>query len=203
MRNRLVVVGFSAVLGLGLVACGDDDDTASTTDETVEMEEHSETDFAFGAPGDPANATRVVDVKMLDTLRFDPSSIAVAPGETVTFKVTNTSGSLIHEFIIGDQKFQDEHEKEMAEMAKGQNVSMADEPYGVNIRPGQTEEITWTFPAQPGETIYFACHEPGHFNTMKGEFTATTTGGGPATTAGGPATTAASPTTMGDMPMPG
>ena len=171
MRNGLVAAGLSAALVLGVAACGDDEKSSDSGMEDMEMDSKGEeATYSFGSPGDPAKASRTVDVKMLDTLMFEPSSVEVMPGETVTFKVTNTGGQN-HEFIIGDQKFQDEHEKEMAEMSGGKPFSMADEPFGINIKPGQTEEVTWTFPDKAGEAIYFACHEPGHSTAgMKGDF---------------------------------
>ena len=161
MKSRLAAVGF--VAALVLTGCGDDGNSESSSDH------HSETEFSFGAPGNPAQAARTVDVKMLDALRFDPTAIDVKKGETVTFKVTNT-GAQIHEFIIGDKEFQDEHEKEMQEMSGGAPMRMPDEPYGISVDPGQTEEITWTFPDK-AETIFFACHEPGHTAAgMQGDF---------------------------------
>lgn len=175
MKKRLAAAGLLATLTLGVAACGDDNtESGDTGMSEMEMDSEGEkAQYSFGSPGDPAKASRTVEVRMLDSLQFEPSSIEVMPGETVTFKVTNT-GAQTHEFIIGDQQFQDEHEKEMAEMSGGKSFRMADEPYGVNTEPGQTEEVTWTFPNEAGEAIFFACHEPGHFNTMKGEFKVTT-----------------------------
>ena len=161
MRYRVVfVAGMTAVLALAGCGSSDSDDHAAHNGST--------TGFSFGQPGDPAKAARTVEVKMGDDLRYEPATIDVKRGETVTFKVTNT-GAQIHEFILGDEKFQEEHDKEMMEMGGGAPMRMPDEPEGINIDPGQTEQLTWTFPDKP-ETILYGCHEPGHYaGGMKGE----------------------------------
>jgi uncharacterized cupredoxin-like copper-binding protein len=159
MNYRIAAVGMTAALALA--GCSSDGDS---------HEHGSGSEFTFGQPGDPTKATRTVEVKMGDDLRYDPATIAVKPGETVTFRVTN-SGAQLHEFILGDEEFHKEHDKEMMEMGGGAPMRMPDEPEGINIDPGQTEQITWTFPDRP-ETVTFACHEPGHWlGGMKGNFT--------------------------------
>jgi len=45
-------------------------------------------------------------------ITFDPAQITVTEGETVAFVVTNT-GQAPHEFVIGDEAVQQEHEAEM------------------------------------------------------------------------------------------
>ncbi len=120
--------------------------------------------FSFGRRASPEKATRVIDVRATDAMRFEPSAITVKPGETVRFDVTN-SGAVRHEFVLGDMKEQRSHEeemKEMEEMEKTPGAGMQDDANGISLAPGQTKFITWTFPARPGK-VYFACHEPGHF----------------------------------------
>ena len=118
------------------------------------MAEHA--DFDFGMPAEAADADRVVEIAARDEFRFDPAEVEVASGETVTFQVTNV-GVITHEFVLGDEAVQEEHEREMAE-----GMEMGDEPNAISIDAGATGELTWTF-TEPGELI-FGCHEPGHYD---------------------------------------
>ena len=122
----------------------------------------------FGAPASAAKADRTIDIVMT-TLTFEPSSIAVRPGETVRFVIRNTS-RVDHEFTLGDAATQRAHRKEMAEMsAHGQMMHHGD-PNMVAVKAGQTGELTWTF-HQPG-LVEFDCNLPGHFEGgMRGTVT--------------------------------
>ena len=113
--------------------------------------------FTFGRPGDPANADRTIEVAQLDTFRFQPSAIGVEIGDTVTFVVTN-EGQGPHEFVIGDEMFQQEHESEMRDMGGG---LMPDEPNAITVQPGGTKSLTWTF--TKSGSLQFGCHVSGHF----------------------------------------
>ena len=73
-----------------------------------------------------------------------------------TFVVTN-SGVVEHEFYLGDEAAQAEHEKEMAAMGGMTH----DEPEGIAVKPGETTELTYTF-ASAGETLA-GCHVVGHY----------------------------------------
>ena len=114
-----------------------------------------------GAPASPiggasasAQATRV-EVQLTDALTMEPAEMAVPAGEPVTFVVTNT-GSIDHEFFLGDEAAQAEHEQEM------QAGGMAhDEPMGIGVEPGETKELTVTFPE--AGTILAGCHVAGHY----------------------------------------
>ena len=99
---------------------------------------------------------RTVEVRMSDDLRFDPSTIAVAPGETVRFELIN-EGQAVHEFLIGDEAAQAEFAEEMAggEMHHDTDAGMA-------VEPGHTETFDYTFPDTAGELLA-GCHEPGHY----------------------------------------
>jgi uncharacterized cupredoxin-like copper-binding protein len=70
----------------------------------------------YGRGSLPAEATRTVEIRLDDGLRFAPSTVAVQHGEIVTFHVVNT-GKMLHEFTIGGQDAQDLHEAQMAQMA--------------------------------------------------------------------------------------
>jgi uncharacterized cupredoxin-like copper-binding protein len=66
--------------------------------------------------GDLAGAAqRVVEIRMSDNLRFEPSTITVRRGEIVALRVINT-GRAFHELTIGGQAAQDLHDAQMASM---------------------------------------------------------------------------------------
>lgn len=150
MRRIVVLMMLLATLG---VACergdpmghGDADHDASTAENA-----------GFGEPGNADEVDRTIEVTALDTPAFEPTSISVAEGETVNFLVTN-EGQARHEFVIGDEDYQRQHEQGMhgaAHPMEDGNV--------VELKPGQTEGLVWTFTA-PGETL-FACHVDGHYD---------------------------------------
>ena len=158
LRRVVPVAVASLALAVAASACGGDSHGTSSGGTTT-----SEAAAAFQvAP--PGKTGRVVVIKALDTLKFDPSSVAVHQGETVTFRVENVS-QMDHEFDVGDAAFQAEHEQEMRQMPAG--MQMGDEADGFALKPGETKELTLTF-TQPGALIY-GCHEPGHYSAgMKG-----------------------------------
>jgi len=123
---------------------------------------------ALGSPGDPARATRTVEVRAGDDLDFQPDQVQVKAGETITFKVMNVS-KLAHDFTLGDDAAQSAHEKEMRS-ASG-SMKMASDANAIDVAPGETKQLTWTF-AKAGTTLY-GCHEPGHYAAgMKGTIAA-------------------------------
>jgi uncharacterized cupredoxin-like copper-binding protein len=121
----------------------------------------------YGSASSPAKADRTVNVQVLPTLSYDPASISVKPGETVLFKVVNhTTG--IHEFVLGDQKAQDDYEALMKSMGN-QPMMMPNRPNIVDVGPGATQQLAWTFPTKKGATVIYGSHEPGDFaNGLKG-----------------------------------
>jgi uncharacterized cupredoxin-like copper-binding protein len=117
---------------------------------------------AASVPAASAGATRI-DVSLTDALKIEPASMTVPAGVPVTFVVTNT-GATDHEFYLGDEAAQAEHEKEMAEMGGMTH----DEPEGIAVEPGETKELTYTFDAA-GQTLA-GCHVAGHYGAgMKAE----------------------------------
>lgn len=113
----------------------------------------------FGKRGDVATAARTVEIRMLPTMRFDPPELQAKSGETVTFKVVNTDKE-VHEFLLGDDAYQADHERAMHSM-DSKKMDMDALLAGVEVNGGETKSITWTF-AKAGNVKY-ACHEPGHF----------------------------------------
>ena len=114
------------------------------------------------APAD-APATRI-EVELTDAFEIVPAAMTVPAGVPVTFVVHN-AGALEHEFFLGDEAAQAEHEQEMAE------VGMAhDDPNGISVPAGETKELTFTF-EEAGATLA-GCHEPGHYGAgMKASIT--------------------------------
>ena len=142
------------ILTLALAVAGCGGDTSATT--TTGMDD-MESDFSFGAPADAADADRTVEITASDDLTFDPAEIAVSPGEVITFRVIN-DGQIPHDFVLGDEAAQEEHEEEMAEMEGMEH----DEPNTLSVAVGETKELTWKF-GEDG-TVIFGCHEPGHYD---------------------------------------
>lgn len=145
MSRKIIVVGAFALLTLTLAACGGDE----------------EPDVGEGG-------VRTVEITALDALQFDPSSIEVGVGDTVRFVVTN-DGAIPHDFLIGDEASQNEHEEEM-QAGMGHEEEMDGEmggehegafPEAFLLDPGETKEVEVTFD-EAGEFLY-GCHQPGHY----------------------------------------
>lgn len=177
-------VGALAALVLVASACGSDDTPAAapataavtTMDPDMEMDDddHAEDEaddhaggFSFGEPADAADATRVIEIATNDDFTFDPAALTVEAGEIVTFRVENV-GFLDHDFTLGDEETQIDHEAEMAEMAEGgAMMDMPDESNAFSLAAGETKELTWHF-TEAGDILY-GCHIPGHYAAgMKG-----------------------------------
>ena len=155
-----------SVVAVGAVACGSDSQSAKSNGAATTSAAAPAAAFQVAAPG---TTGRVIVIKALDSLKFDPATVSVQRGETVTFRVENVA-NMDHEFDVGDAAFQAQHEKEMQQMPAG--MEMGDEPNGFALKPGATKEMTLTF-TQPGTLIY-ACHQPGHYAAgMKGEIKVT------------------------------
>ncbi len=124
----------------------------------------------YGTSADAAKATRTVEVTITAAKQYQPATVTVAPGEVVTFKVTNASTDL-HEFMLGDAPVQDKHDKEMAAMGMG-SMKVADQPNLIDLDPGQTKQLTWQFPAKKGATVIYGSHSPGEYAAgLKGTIT--------------------------------
>lgn len=82
--------------------------------------------------------------------------MAVPAGVPITFVVTNT-GQIDHEFMLGDEAAQADHEQEM--LAPG---AMAhDHSYAITVKPGQTKELVYT--VESAGQLLAGCHIPGHY----------------------------------------
>jgi uncharacterized cupredoxin-like copper-binding protein len=113
-----------------------------------------------------APATRI-EVTLTDAMRIEPDPITVPAGVPITFVVTNT-GQIDHEFMLGDEAEQAEHEQEMLEPG----AMVHDHSYAIAVKPGQTKELVYTFDA--AGQLLAGCHIPGHYPAgMKATVTVT------------------------------
>jgi uncharacterized cupredoxin-like copper-binding protein len=104
-----------------------------------------------GCGGSPAVRIQVT----LTEMAMDPATMSVPRGQPVTFVITN-AGIVDHEFFLGDEAAQAEHEDEMLSGA-----SMHGHHNAAVVKVGATEELTYTF-EDVGETLA-GCHVPGHY----------------------------------------
>lgn len=155
-------LGITVALALGLAACASGSGSSVAADESMGMasvhadESVQMDEVHFGEPADPADADRVIEITGHDDFSWDPTSVEIAVGETVTLRVTN-AGAITHDFLLGDEHMQEGHEQDM----RSGMGHMGDQPNAFVLDPGQTRETTWTF-AAVGELLY-GCHQPGHY----------------------------------------
>lgn len=117
---------------------------------------------AWGIAADPSRVTRTITIRMLDTMRYEPSRIVVAEGETVRLRAIN-QGKTLHEIVLGTAEALAAH----ADLMKRFPGMEHDEPHMAHVGAGRRGEIVWTF-NRPG-TFEFACLLPGHYESgMKG-----------------------------------
>lgn len=123
----------------------------------------------WGIAGRRTAATRTVEIRMQDTMRFVPEHLAVRQGETLRLRIRN-EGAVMHEFVLGTR---DELEAHAALMARFPNMAH-DEPYMAHVPPGRSGEIVWTF--NRAGRFEFACLIAGHFSAgMRGTVEVTAT----------------------------
>lgn len=134
--RRILLALAAAVL---LAACGgngNNDQNSGGAQTTMDQGMH----MSSSTQPPAGDATRTIKVIANDQLCFRLATLSVKRGETVAFTVINT-GKLVHEFVIGDQAFQERHEKEMM----GRAMPMADDADGVGLLAGATKTLIYTF----------------------------------------------------------
>ena len=158
-RPRVGLAVVSVIAAFLLAGCSGEGSSITSND----IDGSSQSEFVFGEPADPAGTTRTIEIGTTDDLAFIPADLTVTAGETITFRIVN-EGTIAHDFTLGDEATQAEHEEEMAEMAGMDH----DQPNAVTVAAGETKEITWTF-SEAG-TVLYGCHQPGHYDAgMKGQ----------------------------------
>jgi uncharacterized cupredoxin-like copper-binding protein len=149
--NRLVAHAVAAGVAFALAAQpawshGDNAHGAPTVKEQK----------SWGIAGQARDATRTIEIRMLDTMRFSPARIDVKEGETVRLVLRNR-GRAMHELVLGTK---DELDRHAALMARFPGMEH-DEPYMAHVAPGGRGEIVWQF-NRAGE-FDFACLIAGHY----------------------------------------
>ncbi|HHT0593234.1 TPA: cupredoxin domain-containing protein [Legionella anisa] len=119
---------------------------------------HHETS-SIGNPVKATKASKTIKVTASDDMRFNfLQNPQLHDGEIIRFEVTNI-GKVVHEFSIGDEKEQKEHQKMMRTMPG----MVHEDGNTITINPGETKTLTWQFKANPKHDVVFACNIPGHF----------------------------------------
>ncbi|MCM2250742.1 MAG: cupredoxin family protein [Ramlibacter sp.] len=149
--RRLNALLAAALLGVSLAAAAHQGEAHGKKAGPVVKEQKE-----WGIAGDAKAVTRVVQVVMTDHMRFTPDRLEVRQGETVRF-VHKNAGKVMHEFVLGTTKTNDEHAAMMLKFPGMEH----DEPYMAHVGPGKTAEMIWTF-NRAGE-FDFACLIAGHY----------------------------------------
>ena len=172
MRSRHLIVPFLLLLAVAVTACGGsesspDEATADPSTETTQSETSGEVD-------------RTVTLKPKgNRMKYATTEFSVAPGETVrlVFENTATSPSMQHNVVIltSNDEALFEEVGEAGTRAGSTNDYIPQEDnlreqvlaYTPMSQPGETVEVTFTVPEEPGEHGYL-CTFPGHWATMQG-----------------------------------
>jgi len=160
MKSRILASALCLALSSSLaLAHGDAHQDKQAFDPTTVEQ------MAFGKAGDPKKVSRTIKFEMSDDMRFTPDRIAVKQGETIKFVVMN-HGQTMHEMVIGSMKELQEHAELMKKFPEMEHSA----PHMAHVKPGNTEEIVWTF-NRPG-AFNFACLIAGHMEAgMMGKIT--------------------------------
>lgn len=146
----LAVILLTAVAGSAF-AHGDATPSAKTAAAPREQ-------MPWGIAGDPRDAAKTIQIRMVDTMRFKPDRLTVRVGDTVRF-VMHNDGQLMHELVLGTRATLDEH---AAVMRRFPNMEH-DAAYMAHVAPGKRGEIVWKF-NRAGE-FDFACLVAGHYES--------------------------------------
>jgi Cu+-exporting ATPase len=155
LRRRIADVGYLVGIGAIAIAIG----------ALAIAYAPDENDAAMGMESNQVSAAeialpdRTVPIHVDSQFRFSPDAIDVTQGETVAFVVTNDT-AIPHEFVIGDEAVQAEHDREMADGTESM-TDMGAKPFAVDVPAFSTVTLVYTFD-DAGDLI-MGCHVPGHY----------------------------------------
>jgi uncharacterized cupredoxin-like copper-binding protein len=125
---------------------------------------------ATSAPTAKADSAGVVKVSMRDA-RFEPNTVELRKGQTVTFQFVN-DGKVTHEAFIGTDDEQQRHEHEMMatpstsmgsmETSTGATSQHSPDESMVVVASGATGTLRYTAADVPQQLV-IGCHQPGHW----------------------------------------
>lgn len=115
--------------------------------------------FAFGRrlPPYDVDVQRFIELDLRDGAWSAPQRIEVKAGDIVRFELNN-AGKLVHEFRIGDPKYQRDHALMLARMPG----TAHNDPNAVTLAPGASRSLVWQFAGEVA-LVELACHQPGHY----------------------------------------
>ena len=149
-----------------------EDDDRGTEEAHAEDDDHGTEEAATAEAADATEPGRIVEVTMSE-FAFDPGSLDVAAGETITFVVTN-AGVVEHEFRLSNEHRIEEH-KASGHAGHSEGSQNEDEDVVLLLPAGESGEITVTFPDDTTVFTQIACLIPGHHEAGMGgaiEYTA-------------------------------
>ncbi|PWQ92913.1 cupredoxin domain-containing protein [Leucothrix pacifica] len=161
----LLTVGFSGASFASAEGEAKDDGHGDGHGDGHVMEGHEGHKMsAVGMPAEKgAVANKTITVHMMDTMRFNFSTLNIEEGDIVKFVVMN-KGKIPHEFGIGSIEEQVAHRDMMKKMPGMKH----EDGSTVSVEPGKSKELVWQFIGDA--TAQFACNVPGHFEAgMKAE----------------------------------
>lgn len=163
---------FVLLVAVSLLACGGSE---SSPNDAAADQSASATQSATSGEVD-----RTVTLKPKgNRMKYQRTEFAVAPGETVklVFENVATSPSMQHNVVIvtsnDDEVFMEIGEAGTRAGSTNDYIPQEEElreqvlAYTPMSKPGETVEVTFTAPSEPGEYGYL-CTFPGHWATMQG-----------------------------------
>jgi azurin len=162
MRSLSLLFVFTLILA----ACGGADNAPASGDSSADG----------NADAASAEADRTVTIQPVgNEMRFETTEFSAAPGETIriVFVNTATSPSMQHNVVVLNTNDNAVVERIGEEgLAAGSAADyVPDDPavlaYTAIAPPGETVEVVFTVPSEPGDYRYI-CTFPGHWATMQG-----------------------------------
>ena len=163
MITRSLNAFLTVLLLFAVAACGGETSSSSTDEQ------------ANSAAASAAGAKKITITPVGNEMKFEETEFTVQPGQKVTlvFKNTATSPSMQHNVVVLNSN-DDADAKRVGEegMKAGANNDYVPEDPAVLANtpiapPGETVEVTFTAPSEPG-TYRYICTFPGHWATMQG-----------------------------------
>lgn len=128
-----------------------------------------------GCGGGAAGTTEVAIEPVGNQMQYETTEFTVQPGQEVhiTFENTATSPAMHHNVVVlNTDDSEVVNRVGQAAMTAGEEADYIPEDdaiiaYTPMSAPGETVEVTFTAPEEPGEYTYI-CTYPGHYQTMQG-----------------------------------